>query len=183
MPLYQSGKAIQLRKDRKNQEGQKQHPDGGEQFTAEKIDEVYDWLDRQIRGNSNLAGACTKCGKCCDFDSFDHHLFVTTPEVMYLAEHSGAERQKPMTIGRFPYNIDGKCTIYPSRFASCRIFQCRTDTDFQNRLSELAVKKFKSICTEFQISYRYIDLETALNNLAINICQPAGQYHPECLSD
>jgi len=146
-----------------------------------KVAGVYDWLEKQIQANSNLLGECSRCGKCCDFGSFDHRLFVTTPELMYLAEHLGPERQKPMTTSKCPYNIDGECTIYQSRFAGCRIFQCRGNADFQNRLSESAVKKFKSICEQFQIPYRYSDLATALNTLAANIYQPAGRYHPEGL--
>ena len=125
--------------------------------------EIYNWLDLQVRNNSELAGRCDSCGKCCDFESFDHHLFVTPPELIYLAANLGAEKQKPMITSRCPYNVAGKCTIYEYRFAGCRIFCCKADTDFQSRLSESALKKFKSICTEFRIPYRYTDLATALN--------------------
>jgi hypothetical protein len=41
-------------------------------------------------------------------------------------------------------------------------------------LSESALKKFKSICTDFQISYRYTDLAKALDNAAAKACQSAG---------
>ena len=136
----------------------------------EKIVEIYDWLDAQIRENAGMAGRCNICGKCCNFDSYDHHLFVTQPEVMYLTAKLGSEnldcRQtsiKPMTDGICPYNVDGKCTVYEHRFAACRIFCCNGDTDFQSGLSESALGKLKSICTEFQIPYRYTDLATALN--------------------
>ncbi len=137
-----------------------------------KVAEIYDWLDSQITNNSDLAGQCRACGRCCNFDNcgpaneegFDHRLFVTTPELMYLAVNLGEETIKPMATSRCPYNIDGKCSVYKYRFAGCRIFYCNGDSDFQSRLSESALKKFKSICTEFQIPYRYTDLATALNN-------------------
>ena len=129
----------------------------------EKIVEIYDWLDAQIRENADMAGRCNICGKCCNFDSYDHHLFVTQPEVMYLTAKLGSENIKPMTDGKCPYNVDGKCTVYEHRFAACRIFCCNGDTDFQSGLSESALGKLKSICTEFQIPYRYTDLATALN--------------------
>jgi len=131
-----------------------------------KVAEVYDWLDLQIRESTRLAGVCDACGKCCDFESFDHRLFVTPPELMYLAANLGAENIRPMTTSRCPYNIGGKCTVYEYRFAGCRIFCCKADTDFQSRLSESALKKFKSICTEFRVPYRYNDLPTALNSFA-----------------
>jgi len=139
----------------------------------EKVAEIYDWLDLQIRNNRSLAGHCDACGKCCEFDKpaseqgFDHRLFVTTPEMMYLASNLGSEIIKPMLTSLCPYNIDGKCSVYKYRFAGCRIFYCRGDKDFQSELSESALKKFKSICEEFEIDYQYADLATALNNLFV----------------
>jgi len=138
----------------------------------EKVAEIYNHLDLQIRNSGDLAGRCSACGKCCNFtgsapasgQGFDHRLFVTTPELMYLTANIGTENLKPMPTGRCPYNIRGKCSIYEYRFAGCRIFFCNSSPDFQSRLSESAIKKFKSICTEFQIPYRYRDLAGALNN-------------------
>jgi len=148
----------------------------------EKVAEIYDWLDAQICENADLAGQCNACGKCCDFDrpapdaeqgpvpgldqGFDHRLFVTPPELMYLTANLGAENIKPMPTNRCPYNIDGKCTVYEYRFASCRIFYCKADADFQSKLSESALEKLKSLCTEFQIPYCYTHLPDALNSLA-----------------
>jgi len=132
-----------------------------------RVAEIYNWLDSQISNNSDLAGMCSACGKCCDFAQLGHRLFVTTPELMYLAANLGAENIKPMTTSQCPYNIGGKCTVYEYRFAGCRIFCCKADADFQSGLSESALKKFKSIYTEFQIPYRYTDLATALNGFTV----------------
>jgi hypothetical protein len=148
----------------------------------EEVAEIYTWLDAQIRDNNKLTGRCKACGKCCDFgvaapdseQGFDHRLFVTPPELMYLAANLGAENIKSMPTNRgstllttsCPYNIDSKCTVYEYRFASCRIFYCSADVDFQSELSESALEKLKSLCTEFQIPYRYTDLAAALNSLA-----------------
>jgi Fe-S-cluster containining protein len=54
------------------------------------VAEIYNWLEVQVRRCSELAGACKSCGNCCDFDGFDHRLFVTTPELMYLTANLGA---------------------------------------------------------------------------------------------
>ncbi len=130
------------------------------------VAEVYDWLDVQVRRRSDLAGQCKSCGNCCDFDGFDHRLFVTPPELRYFAANLGAEDIKPMPRGRCPYNIGGKCSVYEYRFAGCRIFCCDADADFQSGLSESVLERFKSICTEFQIPYRYTALAVALNSSA-----------------
>lgn len=132
----------------------------------ERVAAIYDWLGLQIRRNGDLSGICKSCGDCCDFNAFDHRLFVTPPELAYLAAKLGVENVKPMPAGRCPYNVDGKCGVYEHRFAGCRIFCCDGDADFQSELSEEALARLKSICTEFQIPYRYLDLATALNAFA-----------------
>jgi hypothetical protein len=124
---------------------------------------IYSWIEQQLCINGELVGWCSACGKCCDFGTFEHRLFVTVPELMYLEANLGTENLKPMPASQCPYNIDGKCSIYEWRFAGCRIFCCRTDSDFQSSLSEAALKKLKAICLEFEIPYRYTDLASALN--------------------
>jgi hypothetical protein len=131
---------------------------------AGAVAEVYEWIDLQI---GQTASQCEACGKCCDFEDYDHRLFVTGAELIYFAAKIGPKKIKPMPAGRCPYNIDGECTVYPYRFGGCRIFSCKGDKDFQSRLSEQAVEKFKAICEEFHIPYRYTDLATALNKATI----------------
>ena len=126
-----------------------------------KVAEVYDWIDSSIR-EENMEDLCSQCGKCCDFESYDHRLFVTTPEIIYLTEHLGKENIKPMPTGRCPYNIENKCTIHKLRFAGCRIFNCKADEDTQSQLSESTIKKFKEICNNSNTGYKYTDLQTAL---------------------
>ncbi len=129
---------------------------------VKRVAEIYRRLDLHLAACVELAGECKRCGRCCDFEKFDHRLFVTTPEMMYLAENIGAENIRPMSTSRCSYNIDGRCTVYEHRFAGCRIFCCKGDRDFQARLSEATIKKFKSVCTSLGIDYRYTDLATAL---------------------
>ena len=128
-----------------------------------EVAEIYRWIDRQINSLSDIAGRCEACGRCCDFDAYDHRLYVTPPELMHLAANPGIEKLRPMTTSRCPYNIDSRCGVYEYRFAGCRIFCCKADADFQSRLSEEVLKKFKSLCKEFEIPYLYTDLASALN--------------------
>jgi hypothetical protein len=129
-----------------------------------KVAEIYDWLDLQIRDSAELAGRCKACGTCCDFAVYDHRLFVTPPEWAYLAAKLGGKNIKPMLTSRCPYNIDGKCSVYKYRFAGCRIFCCSADKEFQSRLSESVLKKFRSLCTQLNIPYRYSDLAAVLSS-------------------
>ncbi len=121
-----------------------------------KVDDLYNWIDSQTPENNQ----CKACGKCCDFDAYDHRLYVTPPELIFF--RANVPEQKPMPTGRCPYNIQEKCTVYKFRFAACRIFCCKTDPDFQSQLTESALKKLKEICTEENIPYKYTHLPNAL---------------------
>ncbi len=131
---------------------------------VEKVAAVYEWLDMQLQDSAEQPPGCDGCGKCCDFETFDHRLFVTPPELMYLAAKLGGENIERMPTGRCPYNIVIACSIYDYRFAGCRIFCCKGDDDFPSALSESVLEKLKAICMEFGIPYRYLDLAAALNS-------------------
>jgi len=131
---------------------------------AGAVGQVYDWIDSQT---GQTASQCDACGKCCDFENYDHRLFVTSPELIYFAAKIDPDKIKPMPAGRCPYNIDGKCTVYPYRFAGCRIFYCKGDKEIQNQLSEQVAEKFKDICEKSGLPYRYTDLPDALNKETI----------------
>lgn len=129
----------------------------------ERVAEVYEWLELQLHRGADLSGTCKRCGDCCNFDAFDHRLFVSPPELLYMASNIGAENVKTMTTGRCPHNVAGSCSVYEHRFAGCRIFTCGGDADFQSEMSEAVLARFKAICTQFDIPYEYVDLPTALN--------------------
>ena len=136
---------------------------GKDDRLGKKVAEIYNWLETQI-SDSNTKGQCKACGECCDLEGFDHRLFITPPELLYLRANLGDGKIIPMPTGRCPYNIEGKCTVYEYRFAACRIFCCCADADLQSELSETALKKLKSLCAECQIPYSYSDLPNALNS-------------------
>ena len=125
-----------------------------------RLKEVYDWLTTQLKNPS--AGNCQVCGECCDFKKYDHRLFVTPVELLYLP----GKTVKPANGDKCPYQRGGKCGIYKYRFSGCRIFCCNGDAAFQSELSEQTIKKLISLCEEFKIDYRYMDLATALNEAA-----------------
>ena len=128
-------------------------------FICREVKQIYDWLDSNIKSSKNQ---CTACGKCCNFESFGHKLFVTTPELLYF--HKNVKNFKSMPGQSCPYLKSGKCSVRDFRFAGCRIFFCKTDSDLQNKLSEQVMEKFKKLCEKFDFPYRYVDLATAMNS-------------------
>ena len=125
---------------------------------ANKVSEIYSWLDSQLL---ETIGLCEICGKCCDFAGFGHKLFVSTPELIYLDKSVNI---RPMLESRCPYQVKENCGIHKHRFAACRIFFCKGNKDFQSRLSEEVLRKFKSLCIEFHLPWHYAELADALNN-------------------
>ena len=151
-----------------------------------RVSEIYKWIDEQILASNALAGQCSACGKCCDFESYDHRLYVTTPEIIYFVEKLGLANIKRMachgvgdiradsdidepgrsrTGGRCCYQVEDKCAVHAYRFSGCRIFCCKGKATFQSELTEAAIKKFKTLCAEFQIPYRYVELPMALKSV------------------
>ncbi len=130
---------------------------------VKSVSEIYNWLDSQL---ADSACSCRACGQCCDFETFDHLLFVTPPELIYLCEKIGPEI-RPMTTGICPYRENDKCAIYKHRFAACRIFFCKANPDQQSQLTESTLEKFKFLCENFDIPYQYQDLKSALNTFHV----------------
>ena len=145
-----------------------QNTERGAQYNKliQDVKEIYDWLDSQIE--EKLSVKCQACGKCCDFENFEHRLFVTIPELVYMAANLNVEALEMMQTGKCPYNIEGKCKVHKYRFSGCRIFNCKANEEIQSELSELTLKKIKEIHLKFEIPYRYMDLASALNNSVIS---------------
>ncbi|HOK94648.1 MAG TPA: hypothetical protein PK052_02895 [Anaerohalosphaeraceae bacterium] len=128
----------------------------------EEVAAIYRRLDEQT---APLAGGCTACGECCDFERFGHRLYVTTPELLYFGYFARQPIQE-MNGGICPYRISGKCSVYPYRFSGCRIFQCRQDSQQQqNTISEQTVRQLKTLCTHYSIPYHYVYLQAGLKML------------------
>lgn len=139
-----------------------------------EVEALYAWIDAQRGRDPMRAGRCRGCGACCRFTSYDHLLFVTPPELIYLAERLGAENLASMAPGQCPYQKQTECAVYGYRFATCRIFCCGGDADFQSELSETTLKKLQRICERFEVPYRYADLATALARLSTDIDLSVG---------
>lgn len=129
----------------------------------DKVADLYDLIDQEIRSHPEEAGTCYACGACCDFERYGHRLFVTSIEMTYFSKQIGPENLKSMTEGACPYRINNRCSVHSHRFAGCRIFCCRGEERFQHELSERVQQKLKALCEKLDVPYRYADLKQALN--------------------
>ena len=136
-----------------------------ETHILEQVDAIYQGLRNEL---VQLDQQCTACGQCCDFESFGHRLYITTPELIYF-RHFVAPPIKEMATGVCPYCVDGKCTVYPYRFAGCRIFTCKGDAEKENRICEEAIRRLKSLCDGYGLDYHYVSLPQGLKMLTSDV--------------
>ncbi len=130
------------------------------------VEGVYSWVDEHA---AQMDAFCRACGRCCDFDLYGHRLFVTSVELIHF--HSVVAESRLMNEGACPYRVGNTCSVYEARFAGCRIFTCGGEAESQNRVSEEAVSRFKTICEQFEVPYTYVDLKTALGKSVIPGCR------------
>lgn len=148
-------------------------PERHRRIVAE-VANLYRWIDSQLKQDLAGVGQCNACGACCDFPAYDHRLFVTPPELVYLAAKLNTGRLKTMPDGQCPYQQGKRCSIHEHRFASCRIFCCKGDSAFQSKLSEATLKRLKAMCERLEVPYRYQDLPAALETFATGTYRSAG---------
>ena len=133
------------------------------------VDELYAMLDRNIQAAS---GECENCGKCCDFDDFDHRLYATTLEMLYFAKgmqrtgKSGGKGKKARLKGACRYQKRQGCAMRDFRPAGCRIFYCSgLEPEFQHELTELVLTSLRGLHEQFGAVYYYADLQEWLARL------------------
>ena len=141
---------------------------------AREVADVYAWIERQMASPTGES-PCRACGRCCDFAAYDHRLYVTTPELVYLLHHTPEDGIRLMPADTCPYNEAGRCAIHTHRFAGCRIFFCngQISAEGQGEVMEEAIRRFKDVCRRFNLPYRYCDLKTALTQTDDLVRRPA----------
>jgi len=71
-----------------------------EKHIVAAVAEVYDFIDARV---AEINPPCKACGKCCDFDGYDHRLFVTTQADAHWSvpvQHQGRLFGPPASLRR-----------------------------------------------------------------------------------
>lgn len=130
------------------------------------VEQIYRDLETHLTG---LDPWCKNCGLCCDFDRYDHRLYVTTLEMLFLLKGISLRKdayQKTARPGVCPYQQQDGCALRPYRSASCRIFFCQSlEPAFQNELTEQVLQRLRQLHQQFDAVYCYADLQEWLRAL------------------
>jgi Fe-S-cluster containining protein len=140
---------------------------------AAAIRSIYAELQAEIDRRKPI---CVASGKCCNFESYGHRLYVTTLELAVFAtdlkdclpELGG--HPLPVIAGRCPLQSGRLCGVHAIRPFGCRIFFCDpTATQWQQDQYEAFHAKIKSLHQQFDIPYFYVEWRQALGLLGIRV--------------
>ena len=124
---------------------------------------LYDELDRTIAARNPV---CTNRGVCCKFDSFGHHLFVTSAELAYFLAVTAGPLLAPAGRGFCPYQVAGACRAREGRPAGCRVFFCDPAAgEWQSAATEETLARLRAVGEQFGLAYAYVEWTEALRRL------------------
>lgn len=114
---------------------------------------------------------CNQSGRCCNFDAWDHRLYVTGLEAAYLC--SRLEHQLTLDAitraradGGCPFQKALLCTVHTIRPIGCRVYFCdQSDEGWQQVLTEHTLAEVRAIHDRHDIPYQYAEWRAMLEML------------------
>jgi len=128
-------------------------------------------LDLYGRADGEIAAhqpVCWLSGRCCDFDRFDHRLYVTGLEVAWVLSRPAAEQGQTVRemLGDEVIDLHGpcalqvgkRCTIHAVRALGCRVFFCDASTrGWQQEIYERYLAELRRVHDEHHVPYAYLE--------------------------
>jgi len=155
-----------------------------------EIDQAIQTIHQNMEAEiTQRSPTCWQSGKCCQFDSYGHRLYVTGLETAWVIQAltPSANIEKPSTpdtpdapkssalfalpqtaelpkLDSCPFQIDKRCSIHTVRPMGCRVFFCQQGTqDWQQSLYETYHHQIESLHAQHDIPYRYMEWRYALS--------------------
>ena len=115
--------------------------------------DLYTRLDADL---ARLPVTCNVCGRCCHFADFDHVLYLSNAETMYLC-HDGVPQAGGANACPF---LDGpRCAAHERRALGCRTFSCdRRHRDALQSLYEIYHREIKRLADGAGTPWNYAPL-------------------------
>jgi len=128
---------------------------------TDALDEVY--ADTALR-IAERAPACWASGRCCNFETSGHLLYVTGLEAAVTTTRAAGEREAsllplaPASPGACPFQEGNLCGVHSVRPLGCRVYFCdRSAQAWQHELSERMQERIRRLHDEAAIPYRYAE--------------------------
>ena len=147
------------------------------------IREVYAHIDQAV---NQRGPTCWISGRCCNFDTFGHRLYVTGLEIAWVLKQYRQMQTQPSAApsqsinlsvtadGPCPLQVNGLCHIHLIRPMGCRIFFCQQGTEsWQHQLYEQSLTQLRMLHDQHRLPYRYLEWRVGLAEAAR--CLPKGK--------
>jgi Fe-S-cluster containining protein len=129
----------------------------------EELQKIYNDLAEELEKNNFK---CKACGKCCDFEAFDHMLYASELEVDFFIEKIKEKEITPLQKkeGRCPFHDGEKCHSHQMRALGCRVFFCCSkDSDLLTekdalKLEDISIKyhrRLQQIHLKYNLEWKY----------------------------
>lgn len=140
------------------------------------LEAVYALVASRVHERTHSGGPAPTCwssGRCCQFASYGHRLYVTGLEAAYtlvrLPEIAGTRpdnfRRSRLTVleveragatGTCALQVRNLCGVHPIKPLGCRIYFCdRATQTWQHELTEETLGLIKSLHDRHGLEYRY----------------------------
>lgn len=129
------------------------------------LEGIYADCARQIEARGP---ACWASGRCCNFDSAGHLLFVTGLEVAYCLARLPTAQVDPghalslpqastsAAGSRCEFQAENLCTVHTIKPLGCRIYFCDKSAQvWQHEVHEQLLGQIRQLHTNFGLEYRY----------------------------
>jgi Fe-S-cluster containining protein len=148
-----------------------------------RIEQIYSDLAAEVEKRRPI---CIVSGRCCRFEEFGHHLFVTTAELaafVHGLETTPKSAQLLESIKKWdgigcPFQVARMCGVHAIRPFGCRVFFCdETSTQWQNQAYEAFHARLKQLHEDLAIPYFYLEWRQALQKLSLTqISSPDSRF-------
>jgi len=119
---------------------------------------VYQVIADQIEARGP---ACWASGRCCNFETTGHRLYVTGLEAAYTLTRvnrplAQADLDTARARGDCPFLSLNVCSVHTIKPIGCRVYFCdRSAQDWQKDLSERVLELVRKLHDRHAIPYRY----------------------------
>lgn len=137
-----------------------------------KLLEIYARADAAV---AEAAPVCELSGRCCRFEEYGHHLYITRPEADLLLEQ-GLPPDAVVESGSCPFQIQKLCTARERRPLGCRVFFCDPNyTQTGPLLMEQFLNEIKDLHRQNELEWDYDVLFTFLKERQEQDSAESGQ--------
>jgi len=135
---------------------------------SDRLDAIYTMIADQVTARSPV---CVASGRCCNFESYGHRLYVTGLEAAWCVRRL-ADDSPPLTIdsvlaakarGGCPFQVGTLCGVHTIKPVGCRTYFCDpTSQTWQENLTERAHEMVRGLHRSSGAPYRYMEWRALL---------------------